>query len=888
MIERRNILELIGKHRRKYHSCVLTCYGLDFSFFEERVLPTLRMADIKNVNVYADGHYLEKALEATTGKEFKHNKTYNFQPIYEKGVFHPKIMLLTGVKHGLLIIGSGNMTSSGLSTNDEIWGAFHLDNLENENAPLFGAVWKYLQPYLDKSLGFIPQKIEWMRKYSPWLADLPIADSWINLKSLGMQLKFIGNTDQSGTFNQLIDSVPNKKVEELIIISPFYDRSGKQLIQLKEHFKPKQMKCLVEPNSGLLPTGASIKQINFYNWADCKRDYEETYNRLHAKLINIRLKNEEYLLVGSANITVAAMGTLRSPAANAEAGILLKRTLKEKNWIEELKIRIPKTAIELLQPANLGFDVESTPRVNYKYRILYSELRANEITIHLNKNCIEELNIIVLDRSDIYLENSLKVIQDDVIVVQTLDPESVFKVTLVKDESRISNYSLVHRFEALLRCNPDPTQEKLDAMMEEEFPDSEGITELLQYVDYNWADDEVAGTEKVFNKGVPGMREADSKDQIQEYQVLNAKEFNKPSAKSLLKQSGELTNSTVKIAEFLNLYSSGVFGKDDDFQESEEQKLYEDVYQEGEGDEADNRSSNRTQGSKEKAALIKYFRKLDDIYTKRLSEFLETQALTEVPKNLITIRSLSSILIALHLIQLKYGKKFTVLIQENKAHNSNTIKEAYIYSGGIDNCVDSLKGFLLNVLSKFLLLSGAGSKHYDFDILNQKLNRSQNLLLVKSTCLILNTPWLKSECGHRDVLLLNCLYFSIGEMILDEKIAADFVNKLNEFNIKANYVISEFNEQLENFKNEIFPNYLKWINKFTDKDIGRNTLIRPTSDLKYGNIIFNSKIGFNIVKKITPDKSRFRLDLSRAGYPFIDGEFELEQIQFGSKIILYS
>ena len=141
MIKRRNILELIGKHRGKYHSCVLTCYSFDFSFFEERVLPTLRLANIKNVNVLADGHYLEMAQEATTGREFKHNKTYNFHPIYETGVFHPKIILLTGVRHGLLIIGSGNITSSGLSTNDEIWGAFHLDNICNENAPLFGAAW---------------------------------------------------------------------------------------------------------------------------------------------------------------------------------------------------------------------------------------------------------------------------------------------------------------------------------------------------------------------------------------------------------------------------------------------------------------------------------------------------------------------------------------------------------------------------------------------------------------------------------------------------------------------------------------------------------------------------------------------------------------------------
>lgn len=172
-------MDLIGQNRSKYHSCVLTCYSFDFSFFEERVLPTLRLANIKNVNVLADGHYLEMAQEATTGREFKHNKTYNFHPIYETGVFHPKIILLTGVRHGLLIIGSGNITSSGLSTNDEIWGAFHLDNIGNENAPLFGAAWEYLKPFLDKSLGW--GAIEAHNYHLPYGTDVYEADGLLRI-----------------------------------------------------------------------------------------------------------------------------------------------------------------------------------------------------------------------------------------------------------------------------------------------------------------------------------------------------------------------------------------------------------------------------------------------------------------------------------------------------------------------------------------------------------------------------------------------------------------------------------------------------------------------------------------------------------------------------------
>ena len=892
MIRRRNILDLIGKHRGKYHSCVMTCYSLDFSFFEERVLPTLRQANIKNLNLLADGHYLEIAQEATTGKEFKHNKTYNFQPVYETGVFHPKIMLLTGVRHGLLIIGSGNITSSGLSTNDEIWGAFHLDHVGNENAPLFGAVWNYLQPYLDKSLGFIPQKIEWMRKQSPWLAELPIGDDWIKLESLNTQIKFIGNTTKTSTYSQISQDVPSEEVEEMTIISPFYDKSGKQLEQLIGHFEPKMIRCIVDPKSGLLPTELNedtASRINFHSWSDCKDDYEDTFNRLHAKLVHWKLKEVEYLLLGSANATIAAMGSGESIAANGEAGVLLRRSTTSQTWIDELKVDIPEQLIDLSQTRNRVIGVGAVQRVNYRYRVLYSELRANEITVHLNKECSDTLEVSVLDRSDLQVENTLKEIDGDTLIVQVTDPEDVFKLSLFQNGERISNYCIVHRLEALLRCNPDPNQEKLDAMIEEDFTDGEGITDLLQFVDYNWADDESSAINTVVNHRNSVLRKVPTDENQKQYEVLQAEDFNKVSAEALLRQSGELSNSTVKIAEFLSLYSSGVIGREDDFKESEEQKLFEDEEQQGDGDIAENKSRKRTHGAKEKNAMVKYFKKLSDIYGKRLEVLLETQAITETSNAPITIRSLSSILIAIHLIQLKYGKKFTVIARDlNEEREAITKEESFINAGSFSDSVDTLKGFLFNVLGKFLLLSSAGKKHYEFEILNKKLLRSETQLLVKTTCLIHNTLWRESEWVDRDVLLLNCLYFTLKEQLLDPQIKEDFISKLDEHKNKGGYVIPQYVGQLADFKNDLLPSYIVWLEKYTDKDVGRKVLIYPTSDLKFGNIIFNSRIGFNAVKKVTPDDHiRFKLHLNRAGYPFVEGEFALKHVQLGMKIIKY-
>ena len=64
MIARHNILDLLGSDKRKYHSCIITCYSFDFIFFEQRVLPKLRQAGITNINLYVDASQIEKQINS--------------------------------------------------------------------------------------------------------------------------------------------------------------------------------------------------------------------------------------------------------------------------------------------------------------------------------------------------------------------------------------------------------------------------------------------------------------------------------------------------------------------------------------------------------------------------------------------------------------------------------------------------------------------------------------------------------------------------------------------------------------------------------------------------------------------------------------------------------
>jgi hypothetical protein len=887
-ISRRNVLDLIGKNASKYHSCVLCCYALDIACFEERILPKFRAAGIKNVNILADGNYLEHAQEATTGREFRHGIGYSFQGVYEQGVFHPKILLLAGKTNGLLLVGSGNITSAGLSTNDEVWGAFHLNSIENDNAPLFGAVWKYLQPYLEQTVGFMQQKLEWMRKYSPWLEELPIETDFINLSQLGLDIQFVGNTAASSTFTEIDNSITEDTISTITTISPFYNAKGDVLEALSERYKPTTLNCIIEPNSGTLPTNlgkTTPDPVRFYSWADCVKDYEDNVNRLHAKMLHFVGEDNEYLYLGSANATREAMGLQDVSASNAEAGILLKRPRQEKNWLEELKITIPKqeTKLEELEERR-ALNPQSINRNKTPYKVLYAEIYNDKLTVFCNKELEEELLISVVSRDDSEERIAIDTKGKAKFEVKISHPEEVFKVYLTNNkQEQLSNYILVHNVASMLKSNPDTTNQKLDELLESDFTDGEGISDLLGFIEFDWSDGE--NTHKTNTKFGVGGAVRHKEETEKDYDVLTEDEFNTVSNEILLKQSGELASSVVRIAEFLRIYSGGLTLNTDDFEESEEQRLLQDKEQQGEGDELKDSEKIRTTGSKEKAAIRRFLSKLDQVYAASVTNLIQTKALTETPKEAVTIRLLSSMQVALHLFQIKYGKRFTIVSNEVDEYDEPIKREEhYITEGESTGKPDTLKGFLVDTLGKFLLKLTADDSDYQYEVQKEKFARSKRQLCETALALALLANWKRGEDKLRNVLLFNILHFTLGEELLNEKQTTNLTERLDKLALRSPFTTRTFTKNYELFTSSILPRYVKWINTFSHKTMKKDVVV-ATSSLKKGQIVFSSKIGFNVVMRMDNSGHLSLLDLMRPGYP-AKKDFTLRKVQYPPKAVI--
>lgn len=987
MIERQSVLDLIGRYKNRYTSCIITSYTIDFGFFEERLMSILRLSDVKNVNVFLDGKYLENYFENSNGNEFKTHKTYSLNPIYLPGVFHSKIMLLTGAKHGLLIIGSGNLTSSGLSANDEIWGAFHLNSVESVNASLFATVWNYLQQYLIQAKGFNAQKINWVLQHSPWLEEIKsfATNNFIKLNK-ELEMKFIGNTVNINSYTELINNLPKKPIKKLTIISPYFDDSGMLLEQFSANLKIKELICLTDSEYGLLPIKLSdklYKTVKFFEWKDCIKKFEEKYNRLHAKLFHFEFEDGwEYLLFGSANATINAFGSETVRPQNAEATILLRRK-QNRNYIDDLGISTTSgDAINIKsfprKQNNIG---DSLPALKFQNRILYAEVNGDKLTVFLKENSFDGCSLVILNANNV--ETERHVIPCDVKEIKLRIATSInaYKIFLSIKGKRISTYGLIHNVALQAKCNPDPAHGELSRIIESlsSEPDNGQLIDLLKKAD-NWGDEEPVNQQRVGGKS-KGAPSNDDSNKI--YKALTTEQFNELS--SIQSRELDLLNTpNVQIADCLYILSRGLIQPHSIFKENNEEALANQNIEEekGLGEDVKPITIINDIGKIESHSINQYLIKVLTFFTDKLKDLHHKQSFKSVPKQKLTIKDLSHLSIALDLMVMYYGKQYgtkeinfalnidpTIFAKsllnlikgksdneinsylknvgvsikeispkhlnkqkicsyieskkkeaildyirhieyqyglerlsktnsENKNHvfysiNSHDFSKLkkeveaidskllvfqkeysvstsfseYLPAGGYSkDHYSGLKFCLMELLGGFLINSNttAGYKHYNYDILNEKITALRMSVFQHGAFLCLNIEWNENEFKWRDILLLDLLHFIYPKELNEKEI--DLIEQLLISSYeKAKYKQPAFQTNLSHLIKKLYPKYLTGIN-FYKKDFNDSVQVLHTDLLK--EFLFSKEIGFSVLH----NKGKDFIELEKPGIWWNDGK----------------
>lgn len=486
MISRHNILDLLGQNSKKYHSCIITCYSFDFIYFEQRVLPKLRQAGITNVNIYVDAYQFDRQMQQYIDCGLLNSKTtYSITPIRMSCAFHPKIILAIGNSKGFLALGSGNITSSGLSSNEEIWSAFHITEDENLTEPIFQSVAAYLQSFESYVKGTNRVKLKWVRDNSPWyntISDNAQLNQTLDLKHEG--IKVLYTYEKESIFDELSERLPLYP-KCIKIVSPYYNSNGRLLQKIIKRFEPKKIHCVVDPLYGSMPYKMEPEPIiEFSDWSTLKKESNYQHNRLHAKAFQFEYESETFFLFGSANATIEAFGTSGKESHSAEASILL-HAKQARNYLHELGIHIPKKGTFKIPPEEtiINNDIDRE-RQNFAVFIQHSELELKSLTFNIEKTFSTSCKVEIEDPDgQLIVEKELDGLQ----LTNCFElPENCsarpFRLAIYILDERVSNFSLIHNQRELLYTNPDSRVANLNALFNTNFFGDLELEELLDFI----------------------------------------------------------------------------------------------------------------------------------------------------------------------------------------------------------------------------------------------------------------------------------------------------------------------------------------------------------------------------------------------------------------------
>ena len=126
-----------------YHSAFLTSFTFDGDAFESIVLNRLRNAGCNNIHVVSDFSIFKENLQHY-GPPLKAGLRYHLALNKQPGAFHPKIVLQLGRDKARLLVGSANLTFTGLAGNLELVDEITCEGYDDPNLPLLAAAANYL------------------------------------------------------------------------------------------------------------------------------------------------------------------------------------------------------------------------------------------------------------------------------------------------------------------------------------------------------------------------------------------------------------------------------------------------------------------------------------------------------------------------------------------------------------------------------------------------------------------------------------------------------------------------------------------------------------------------------------------------------------------------
>jgi len=334
----------------KFHSAIFTTYSINLYYLEQQVLPLLGSKGIHYVSILADGAMLSTQLEHFGYLSQQRKRNYAVHGIQSNGAFHPKLIFLAGPNSVLLLLGSGNLTTSGHGKNLEVWNAVYVNSVDDTKYGFVIQAWNYIKK-LHADLGSSANsKLKSIKDNCFLLANAKEVEAIIFDLDGQNQISFHANQSDSSLFRQVSDIIGNNEIERITIMCPFHDSEGKFIQELNNRYHPDQIDVLVQADFGALPLKMKNQSnVRFFEWTEVMQE-KQRQSFFHAKNIVFEGKTRNYLISGSANASIAAFGTMTIPATNQESCVIYQSA--DSDYLELLSIKSTSNPVLLKDYVN--------------------------------------------------------------------------------------------------------------------------------------------------------------------------------------------------------------------------------------------------------------------------------------------------------------------------------------------------------------------------------------------------------------------------------------------------------------------------------------------------------------------------------------------------------
>ncbi|MDY0340540.1 MAG: hypothetical protein RBS17_04945 [Coriobacteriia bacterium] len=319
-MDRLNIPEQL---KGAWDSMLVLTYGAQLDFYENALVRQLQDRCRNRVILCDDELYRSvcQQVAETPGLLRTVNQRYVFAGIRcPRGVAHAKIVLLLNREEGRVLVGSGNLGRRGFTLNEELFCRWSYRPEGEQHLPEFVAVRQIVDGLIERDW-FQPeaaQRIEHMWEQAPWIrAGVDTSASRVRSN---LDVPFL---------DQLQSAVAGEDVQELTVLSAFYDESVVALDRMLRTLSPRKLVVYVQPGEGgtsvdpealdrVLSGWGGDSEVRVYSTQGLKG---KAY--CHAKMIVAKTGTRAVCLQGSPNMSRVAM-LLPAGSGNFEAANLLE------------------------------------------------------------------------------------------------------------------------------------------------------------------------------------------------------------------------------------------------------------------------------------------------------------------------------------------------------------------------------------------------------------------------------------------------------------------------------------------------------------------------------------------------------------------------------------